>query len=101
MGKLNKQDNIPVCELCGTLMTDFDGWAWYSCPQCGNSVRIIDGKIKWEREFSRKNNSAYSSRDCEYCGQSLAGGSFTLPWENGNNSNGYVICPHCGRACFE
>ena len=33
---------------------------------------------------------------CEGCGQSLAGGDLTLPWEEGDNEYAYVECPHCG-----
>ena len=38
----------------------------------------------------------YVSDPCISCGQSLKGGTLTLPWEDGNNSNAYVTCPHCG-----
>lgn len=33
---------------------------------------------------------------CLNCQQSLRGGDLTLPWEDGNNPNAYVTCPHCG-----
>lgn len=33
---------------------------------------------------------------CPSCGQSLEGGDYTAPWEDGDNSYGYVTCPHCG-----
>lgn len=90
----------PTCDACGAKMTEFDGWAWYTCPECGNMVRIIDGTTTWKREIFGP-GARRSSRICEYCGESLDGGEHTLPWENGNNRNGYTICPHCGRANFE
>ena len=34
--------------------------------------------------------------DCIKCGMSLSGGDLTLPWEDDDNPNAYVICPHCG-----
>ena len=34
--------------------------------------------------------------ECERCGSSLERGSFSLPWEDGNNKYAYVRCPHCG-----
>ena len=34
-------------------------------------------------------------RECENCGMPLEGGEFTAPWEDGDNPNAYVICPHC------
>ena len=33
--------------------------------------------------------------DCINCGMSLSGGDLTLPWEDGDNPNAYIICPHC------
>lgn len=91
----------PTCDLCGEMMTEFDGWAWYTCPNCGNTVRIFeDGTTTWERELFGP-GAGHPSQTCEYCGASLAGGKPSLPWENGSNRNGYVICPHCGRANFE
>ena len=44
-------DNYPICNMCGSEMTEFDGWAWYKCPSCGNSVRIIDGSVTWSNEI--------------------------------------------------
>lgn len=46
MGTVNMKDGMPICDMCGTLMTEFDGWAWHTCPECGNMVRIIDGDVK-------------------------------------------------------
>ena len=33
--------------------------------------------------------------ECENCGASLRGGVYTAPWEDGDNSEGYIICPKC------
>ncbi len=33
---------------------------------------------------------------CVNCGQPLTGAALTLPWEDGDNPNAYVCCPHCG-----
>lgn len=97
MGNVKMMGDTPVCDRCGSLMTEFDGCAWYTCPECGNSVRIIDEEVKWQREIFGREAATYSGRICEYCGQPLAGGNYTSAWENGNNSNSYVKCPHCGR----
>jgi uncharacterized CHY-type Zn-finger protein len=35
--------------------------------------------------------------ECINCQQSLSGGVLTERWEDGNNTNAYVICPHCRR----
>ena len=43
-------------------MTEFDGWAWYTCPVCGNRVRIIDGAVTWEDEiFGNKSPKTHHS----------------------------------------
>ena len=39
-------DDYPTCDMCGSKMTEFDGWAWYTCPECGNMVRVLDGEKK-------------------------------------------------------
>jgi Zn finger protein HypA/HybF involved in hydrogenase expression len=97
---LRLDDEYPVCKSCGAKMTEFDGWAWYTCPDCGDSVRIIDGVTTWRDEiFGRSAHN--SGKTCSNCGRSLSGGSYTLPWEEGNNPDGYIKCPHCGFINFE
>ena len=34
--------------------------------------------------------------ECVDCGCSLEGCGVTLPWEDGDNPEAYVICPRCG-----
>lgn len=41
----------PACKTCGADMTELDGWAWYTCPECGDKVRIIEGKSTWYNEI--------------------------------------------------
>lgn len=38
--------------------------------------------------------------DCMNCGQPLSGGIRVDAWENGNNSDPYVVCPHCRSTNF-
>ena len=90
-------DSYPICDACGDKMTIFDDWAWYTCPTCGNSARIIDGTTTWSREIF----GSVSKRKCENCGQSLSGGSFTPAWADGDNDEGYTECPHCGYYNFK
>lgn len=33
---------------------------------------------------------------CIACGQSLRGGDYVLPWEEGDNPSAFIRCPHCG-----
>ena len=45
----------PKCNVCGAKMTEYDGWAWYTCPNCGNSVRDNqDGTWTWHKEIFGK-----------------------------------------------
>ena len=48
-------------------------------------------------DASGRGSDHISGPVCESCGQSLAGGKLTLPWEGGSNANAYVRCPHCGH----
>jgi len=42
-----------------------------------------------------KSKESRTSRTCDVCQNSLAGGRLVVPWEEGNNSYGYIVCPHC------
>ena len=90
MGSVKMEGDVPVCDMCGSLMTEFDGWAWHTCPEYGNSVRIIDGEVKWEREIFGRQAATYGGRTCEYCGQPLAGGEHTSASPVGINENSYL-----------
>lgn len=54
-------ENYPTCRTCQTLMTEFDDWAWYTCPDCGNKVRIIEGKWDWYDELFKAGKKEHSS----------------------------------------
>ena len=58
----------PTCKTCGTKMTGFDGWAWYTCPECEDRVRIIDGVETMPKEISRKGKEHYSDFElADFC----------------------------------
>ena len=61
--------DYPICKLCGAEMTDFDGWAWYTCPDCGKMVRIIDGTVTWDDEiFGNERKSHHSDFElADFC----------------------------------
>ena len=62
--------NPPICKTCKAKMTEFDGWAWYTCPECGNRVRIIDGTITWYDEIfnPKSSKSLHSDYDrADFC----------------------------------
>lgn len=58
---------FPTCKTCGTEMTGFDGWAWYTCPACEDKVRIIEGKETWYDEIfgggKKQHHSDYELAD--------------------------------------
>lgn len=51
----------PACKTCGAKMIKFDGWAWYTCPECENKVRIIDGKETWYSEIFKSGKKQHHS----------------------------------------
>ena len=32
---------------------------------------------------------------CVYCGEDMTKAKFVMPWEDGDNEEAYMICPHC------
>lgn len=61
----------PMCNICGSKMTKFDGWAWYTCPECGQAIRDnMDGSWSWQNELFRSSKSKRDMSDFEladYC----------------------------------
>lgn len=55
------EENYPRCKTCGSEMTTFDGWAWYTCPECEDKVRIIDGKETWRDEIFSNGKKQHKS----------------------------------------
>ena len=90
---------IPKCPTCGGMVKGDapDATYWFNCKTCGERYRLIDGRLisTWE-EIDNSN-----AKKCANCGESLQGGEYTAPWENGNNSDGYIKCPHCGYINFD
>ena len=65
----DKMKGYRTCKTCGMLMTEFDDWAWYTCPECGNRVKIIDGSVTWYDEiFGENEKEHYSDFDlADFC----------------------------------
>lgn len=83
---------VHYCDSCGRKMTRTAKCEWY-CKKCDQTIF----------DFSQKyvsDDDDDGGRKCSNCRSSLKGGSYTAPWENGNNSDGYVKCPHCGYINF-
>lgn len=81
------------CPQCGRRMkSDYpDKTRYFNCSFCRDRFFIEDdGEIVNVFYRGRKN-----AKTCPECGQSMAGGEYVAPWEEGNNPNGYVVCPHC------
>lgn len=54
-------NRYPKCKTCGAEMTEFDGVDWYTCPECENSVKIIDDKETWENEIFKSGTKEHHS----------------------------------------
>ena len=90
---------IPRCPYCGGMVKGDapDAQYWFNCTSCGERFYLEDGELISPFDRSRRK----SNKTCANCGQSLSGGEYTAPWENGNNPDGYIKCPHCGYVNFE
>lgn len=90
---------IPRCPSCGGMVQGDapDATYWFNCKSCGERFYLEDGELVSPYNRNRRT----SSRTCSNCGQPLSGGEYTAPWENGNNSDGYTKCPHCGYTNFD
>ena len=90
---------IPKCPYCGSMVTGDapDAQYYFNCKNCHGRFVLEDGELISVHDISRRK----SDRKCSNCGQSLAGGEYSAPWENGNNSDGYTKCPHCGYINYE
>lgn len=42
---------FPTCKYCGSKMTIFDDWTWYTCPECEGMAKTINGKATWSNEI--------------------------------------------------
>lgn len=79
-----------VCPWCGATMHG-DGER-FECPTCVGGVFFLEKGVLVD-SMHRGRGSAGT---CISCQQSLAGSEHTSPWEDGDNSAGYVTCRHCG-----
>ena len=84
------------CIYCGKRLKKDQPDGYYNCNHCGSRFYLEEGKLVdvWRRRST-------STRICVNCQQSLSGGVYTAPWENGNNLDGYIKCPHCGCINFD
>jgi len=90
---------VPRCPYCGGAVKGDapDPKYWFNCTSCGERFYLEGGELISPFDRSRRK----SGKTCTKCGGALTGGEYTAPWENGNNPNGYVKCPHCGHVNFE
>lgn len=77
-----------------------------NCPYCGAGL-VGFGCVSCDVEFVYENDAlieaAISTRGprqeqrCNSCDTPMTnGGEFVAAWEDGNNEDAYVECPHCG-----
>ena len=90
-----------TCPECGAPLVadggpDDRGTERFECSSmdCAEPVHFRENggplMSPWERNRS-------GGGSCEAYGQSLRGAELTTPWEDGDNSNAYVTCRHCGH----
>ncbi|MET4580985.1 DNA-directed RNA polymerase subunit RPC12/RpoP [Conyzicola nivalis] len=79
-----------TCPECGSRMSG-DGER-FECPNCvdGGVYFMEDGELVDSMSRSRGNAGS-----CINCNGSLSGAEHTSEWEDGDNSEAYVICRHC------
>ena len=98
MRQIEQEGFAMLCPQCGNRMEgDYpDKKRWFNCASCGDRFIVEDdGELVNVRHRRKK-----SGRTCVNCGRSLEGGKHTAPWENGNNPDEYIVCPHCHYANF-
>lgn len=64
-----------------------------NCPQCG---RFLKGAMC--PACDAEPSPSESGKRCEVCDRSMKSrGSYnvTVPWEDGDDAEGYMTCPHC------
>jgi DNA-directed RNA polymerase subunit RPC12/RpoP len=91
---------IPKCPYCGGMLKGDapDATRFFNCDFCNTRFYLENGELI---DLFDKKARRHTSRLCSNCGQSLSGGEYTAPWENGNNSDGYIKCPHCGYINYD
>ena len=99
VGFLNKLFGVgdaEKCPVCGSVLHK-DNPSDYKCPKCNICFHKDHGvgELMTAEELDRRIDQRAGT--CENCQQSLRFGDFVHPWEQGNNSNAYVTCPHCGH----
>ena len=88
------------CRYCKRKMEsqEPDKSRFFWCDKCNTMYYLEDdGQLVDALHRGRGSNN----RTCENCGRSMKGATYYAPWENGNNRDGYVKCPHCGHANFD
>jgi hypothetical protein len=84
------------CPVCGKFMRPAidDFGQRYDCwnPECsgGDAYRERDGVL-----VGQTGSASGEGPTCQWCQNSLSGGTSYLPWEDGSNSHAYIICPSC------
>jgi DNA-directed RNA polymerase subunit RPC12/RpoP len=77
------------------LRTNIVCWICNSCNTIFTESNIDE---YWAENSESKSDPTgnQGAERCQSCGQSLSRGYLTDPWEDGNNAEAYVTCPHCG-----
>lgn len=54
--------SYPICHVCGSEMTEFDGCWWYTCPKCSARTRVNEnGSYSTDDEVFRTGTKKHYS----------------------------------------
>ncbi|WP_156337151.1 hypothetical protein [Paenibacillus dakarensis] len=88
------------CDNCSVYMNNQPGFTTssdeWTCTECGYVNDVSEDNIIDEDDNQGCSEGYSDGFTCINCQQSLRGGSRTLPWEDDDNAEAYIICPHCG-----
>lgn len=101
----NYADGIDwYCDECNAYLNDQSGFntssGRWTCSECGYNNDVTENNIIDTKDDYDINDDEDRSLRCVNCQNSLKGGEYTGAWENGNNPDAYVKCPHCGYVNF-
>jgi DNA-directed RNA polymerase subunit RPC12/RpoP len=80
--------DLDHCPYCRSELQGF------GCVSCNVEFVMEDGQLV-ERGLSSRGSR--EERRCTACDRTMQhGGEFVAAWEEGDNADSYVRCPHCG-----
>lgn len=83
-----RTDDLDNCPYCGA------GLVGFSCESCAVDFVFENDEMV---EVALSSGGTRPEKRCTSCDIPIgSGGEFVSAWEDGNNEEPYVKCPHCG-----